>query len=637
MKRPLLLSSLAALLLLTSCNTQWEGAEKGEANLVSVDLAVCVGTAVATKGDPSVITEMSQRFRGMTDVTLLSFDVRRDIEGSDVSIFHPSYLPDISEDLDTVALSGEIYAKGLLENNHAHLYPSSEVNIMGGTSALLAYGHPPQTDAETLVEKLHLNGALTANGLGEQPTLRSASDISFSPVKIYDGRFPAEAGRIATVLNRIVAQASHTASYYYFVANEPKTGSVSVTWDETIDDDALQRYFKWITNDGNLISECGFNIETMITYIYRRLKDYTNTDSDPVEHLAVSGIYDAYKDITGTTPLTYGDLYRDLRDTLVNRIEGLVADGVLAIGEERSIHFTNPSLTSYPTQYGIPDGIAVIRWHGISYSPASDILDGVASMSSFCYPPELWYYANSTISTASSDRTDEYSSSRNPRWTDILGTYRTGKVIRGDTESVALDKPMQYSCAMLVASVRATSVNLDDADGDAYTYITLNGTNMPVTGVIIGSQRELNFDFTPKENATDYCMYDNCITGINLMRAANDDVAPMFRSLVSQTPDGDPVYFCLELRNDTGRSFTGADGIVLPGSKFYMLGLIELPDDNSFAQAFQQDYTTRIHCTIPSLAQAHICIPDLSQPNLDLGLQININWTESTPSYLILY
>ena len=92
---------LAATLLLPACDKNQTGAEGNKAKTVSVNLAVCVGSSVATKGDPTVITEMSQRFRGMTDVTLLPFDVHRDIEGSDVSIFHQSNLPDILAQKDT--------------------------------------------------------------------------------------------------------------------------------------------------------------------------------------------------------------------------------------------------------------------------------------------------------------------------------------------------------------------------------------------------------------------------------------------------------------------------------------------------------------------------------------------------------
>lgn len=630
---------LAATLLSTACNKSALGSEGETAGTVRVNLAVCVGASVITKGDPSVITEMSQRFRGMTDVTLLPFDVRRDIEGSDVSIFHQSNLPDILAEIDTNAIKGEAYSQGLLEGNHAHLYPSTQVTLMGGTSALLAYGHPPQTDAETEIERRHINGALTANGLGVMPKLRSASDISFSPVTIYEGSYPAEAGQISNILNKIVAQASHTADYYYFIANAPKHGYTSVNWNENIEEPYLRRYFKWITNDGNLVSASGATVEYMLTYLYKRLKEYTNSDSEQYEHITASGIYLAYKDQAGTTPLTYSNLYKDLRDTIVNRIEALASGSnpPITIDNDRSIRFTNNNLHIFPSAYGIPDGAAVMRWYGQGFSPASTPLDGVAGISTFCYPPELWYYANSTISTSSIDRTGEYSSSRNPLWSDILGTHRTGKVIHGNTASVALDKPMQYSCAMLIASVRATSTNLDDGDGDPSTFVTLNGTNMPVTGVIIGSQRELNFDFTPKANATEYCMYDNCISGINLMRTANEDTAPMFRSLVSQTPVGEHVYFALELRNDTGKSFVGADGTVPPGCKFYMIGLIDLPYDDSFSEVFQQDYTTRINCTISSLENAHIGIPNLDHPSLNLGLQLNVNWIESTPGYLILY
>ena len=97
------------------------------------------------------------------------------------------------------------------------------------------------------------------------------------------------------------------------------------------------------------------------------------------------------------------------------------------------------------------------------------------------------------------------------------------------------------------------------------------------------------------------------------------------------------MYFCLELRNDTGKAFTGADGLVLPGAKFYLLGTIELPSDGSFTRVFEKDHVTQINCTVSSLTEARTAVPDLEHPNLTLGVRVDINWIMATPSFLVLY
>ena len=263
------------------------------------------------------------------------------------------------------------------------------------------------------------------------------------------------------------------------------------------------------------------------------------------------------------------------------------------------------------------------------------MLDGVAPLSSFCFPPCLWYFANTTLSTSSSDRDDIYTSSRY-HWSDLLSEYRSGKVVYSDTQAVALDDPLQYSCGVLIATVRASAERLETAGLSGQT-VDAGGTNFPVTGVIIGGQRSMRFDFTPQRGGTDYFLNDKCISGVYLRNAADKESAPSFKTLVSQTLDGEEIYFCLELRNDSGAAFSGADGIILPGSKFYLVGNIPLPEDDSYARIFQKDHATTLNCLITSLAEARNAIPDLEHPNLSMGLQVSVNWIQSTSSYIVMY
>lgn len=618
MKRvfPILICVLAAL----SCTRGGGGEPHVQDELVSVQLALRVGAerpADPAKGNPSVITEMNEVFRGIEYVTLVPFQVQRTIQEGDRSVFHPSYLPGISS---------------LIAGNHAFLYTKEEVALPGGTASVLAYGLSPEADAATEIEKMHLNGALEPVGLGALPELRHAGDIGFRPVKIYSGGLPAEAQTIADILTAVVGQATVTTDYYYYALSEWKSGQAVIVWDEHVADQRLADYFNSITDEGRLTTGAGRNVEYMLTRLYRLMSDFESFETIPYEHSAYGQVYPAYKTIGGSEPLTWADLYDGLAALITGRIEALRDAGTLNISGTGEVTFADEALSVYPSAYGLPEGAAVVRWDGIQYNPVSQELDGVAPLSSYCYPPRLWYYANTLLSTSSKDLSAAYDPANVSWQDDILALYRNGHVVHGYTKSAALDNPLQYSCGMLVASVRASSASLTDAAGKS---VALSGNNIAITGVILGGQQNLGYDFTPAGGADSF-LYDSCISGVNLA-AVSAQNAPVFRTLVSQTPDDTPVYFCLELRNDTGESFTGADGNVLPGGKFYLLGTIELPDDGSYERAFEKDCTTRVNCVISSLAEARTAVPDLEHPTLSMGLQLAVNWVEATSSYVILY
>ena len=622
MKRTAFRLLLCIALAFSSCENRG-GGEGDTPALVEVQLALRVGgerNAQKAKGNPSIITEMAEGFRGVEGVTLLPFSEQRDILEGDRSCYHPLYMPDITS---------------LIANNHAFLYPSEVVFLPGGTASVLAYGYAPLANAATEVERLHLNGALTQHGMEPMGTYRTAGDIGFSPVPIYGEGIPAQAGEIAGLLSSIVGQASTTTTYYYQELGAWKSGQVAMTWDGQMPDLQLRNYFDWITNGGQLTTGAGHSVEYMLTRLYILLKDYVSYDTAPYEHVGASGRAATYKTMGESLPLTYADLYNGVRDLVVGRIEALRDEGSLTISQAKEVSFADANLSQYPAAYGLPDGAAVLRWDGIRFTPVLQTLDGVAPLDAYCYPPRLWYYANTTLITSGKDLSSAYVS-ENASWTDdILSLYRSGHVVRSYTQSVALEEPLQFGCGMLEVSVRAGSIRLDDADDSPSTYVTPDVSNLPVTGVIVGGQESLGYDFTPC-GGDEYYLYDNCISGV-YVRPVTSSSAPSFRTLVSQTPDNQDIYFCLELRNDTGKAFTGADGLVLPGGKFYLLGSIELPEDHSCERAFEKDHITRVNCTIGSLREARTAVPDLEHPTLSMGLQVGVNWIESTSSYVILY
>lgn len=634
--RAYLLPVLAALSLLAACEK--EGGA-GTADTVPVQLALSVGPKVEslTRGNPAVITEMSASvtFRGMTGVTILPFNVKRAIEANDLSIFSPSRMSDISQTLYTHAVrDGGDYVDGIVENIGAHLYPTGEVSFPSGTASALAYGYAPLAPAADDIRSRHLNGALNASGLGTQSNLRYAGDIHFDPVPILAQGLPDEAQALANLLNAIfVPEVRYQTSFWYDDGTWHEE-TFSLPWDEDIEDTTLRECLQETLNGGKPTPGAGRSVEYIISRLYRRLKTRTVQNTTPVEFTRGGMVYTAMKEEGGSAPLTWGELYNGLTNVITARIEALNG-GALSISNTYEVTIANASRRNYPGSLGLPDGAAILRWNGTRFYPveatADDSAEGIAPVSDYCYPPRLWYFANSTLSTSSSDKSSFYSSSR-AQWTDVLGEYRYGKTVSGSTEAVALDQPLQFSCGMLVATVSAADGELDDGDGDASTTVPVRSTTFPVTGIIIGSQQQLNFDFTPTGGKS-YSLYDDCISGVYAKPVAQD-AADSFRTFVSQTPAGENVYICLELRNDSGQTFVGADGIVLPGSKFYLVGNIMLGDGE--ACVFLKDHVTTINCKIASLAEARNTIPNLEQSQIALGIVVSVDWVMSTPGHVIL-
>lgn len=627
-----------ALALLPSCEKQG-GAGKRE--VVPVQLAFCVGPTVEnrTKGNPGVITEMADNvaFRGMTGVTLLPFGANRPVEAGDQTLFYPSRMSDISQYTYSSAIgTGGNYIDGLVQNNGAHLYSPEEVSFPGGTASVLAYGYAPLVPAGNEILTNHLNGALEITGMDNDASGRSAGDIRFEPVPILPDGLPDKAQKLADILNDILVPGIQYQTTFWYLDGTWKEEPISISWNDDIGEATLRECYLETLNNGHFIPGSGRSVEYIISRLYRRLREHVIQDNTPVEYIHGGSVFEAKKQNGGSEPLTWGDLYRGLRDAVTLRIASLHQGPLTVDFLNNSVELADATLRTYPGSLGLPEGAAILRWNGTRFYPVEDTTgesaEGIAPVTSLCYPPRLCYFANSTLSTSSSDRSGSYTSEK-MHWTDILDEYRYGKVVSGTTQAVALDQPLQFSCGMLIATVAVTTDVLDDGDGDPDTTIPVGNSTFPVTGIIIGSQQRLNFDFTPAGGRS-LSLYDNCISGVYAKTVPPQGSPDSFRSFVSQTPAGENVYICLELRNNSGKTFTGADGIILPGGSFYLVGNIELGVGQS--SVFLQDHTTTIHCRISSLAEARNAIPNLEQPHLALGILISASWNMSTPGHVIL-
>lgn len=281
---------------------------------------------------------------------------------------------------------------------------------------------------------------------------------------------------------------------------------------------------------------------------------------------------------------------------------------------------------TYPQNVGLPDGAAQLKFEGgaFSYIDSENIGNlSYTSMDRFVYPASLYYTTNTAIKTSTSRLADKYGTD----WKTCLALYNGGGTsVEANTQSVALVNQIQYAVGRFDVAAKFSASSINDNVGESIAVITAEDS-ITLDGILIGGQKNADWQFAPLASSEEYTIYDASVTSTKLGTA---DIASkiMAQSLALPTKAGDNVNFALELTNNTDKAFTGIDGIVPAGAKFYLVGQLVPQEDKAGNQVFAKAYNTKANVTISSLAHAYNCIPDLKNPKLELGLSVNLEWTE---------
>ena len=201
---------------------------------------------------------------------------------------------------------------------------------------------------------------------------------------------------------------------------------------------------------------------------------------------------------------------------------------------------------------------------------------------------------------------------------------------------------INYGVANLATTVKCGAASLPDNTGLTVTdpsefagTVAVPEAGFSVTGLLIGGQpTKVGFDFQPTSNdAFDYTIYDKNLTGIVAM---NGVASAVNYTIVLPNDKGrgvakqEKVNVAIELTNNSGVAFRGADGIIPAGGKFYLVGQLDPKDHNVTNVAnpavFMSDYMTTMNLTIKSLKSAYNTIPDLRSTKLQLGLSVDLEW-----------
>lgn len=294
----------------------------------------------------------------------------------------------------------------------------------------------------------------------------------------------------------------------------------------------------------------------------------------------------------------------------------------------------NSSIASntYPRSLGLPDGAAAIRWTGSQFEVKTTTtqLDNINGINRYTYPAELMFFVDSPIRTSAEEVSKTVYQENTKTWSAFLNDYYNGSnAVNTNTKAVAVENPIQYGVAKLDLTLTGMNTTLSDAKNEVVLNTSM--TTLPLTGVIIGGQHTMGFNMKPQGEQTDVdgrFIYETTVDATSLATEGYKT-----STLVLQSYDNEKVPVILEFENKTGNAFTGKDGTVYPGARFYLIAMADPAGKGTGTYAnrvFTQDYTTTMSMSVTSLAKAYTCMPDLLAPRLEVGVQVVTKWIQAT-------
>lgn len=434
----------------------------------------------------------------------------------------------------------------------------------------------------------------------------STDQIYFDPVSIY--------GDVET----IPEDATTLADALTYIASATAGGA---NW-STFNDPDLKPLFAHFTNYGYDLPGSAASVKQWITALIDAAASFTPGD---------------------------GSVSMKIRDNIVERAhEKLTAIASL----------------NYPHNINLPDGAAALRWSEVEENDVrvkkfvpqlqTTTLDDINSVSRFAYPPALYYRVESDIWASNSkvpfDRCNEMDTwaGEGNSVQSLFTAEGTFTEVTSNTKSVAIQDPLQYAVAQLSLKVKADGDSFTDQEG---TVVDINNgikDLFRLTGVIVGGQRRVGYDFAPLNNSdvdVKFVYDSQLVDDFTLTTTGFDDPsAKVFNTLVLQSYDNEDVNVILEFEYTGANAFKCLNGYVYPNTRFYLVGEVVLsqavlPDglteeekNELKKRVFTQDHTTMILMTVTSLDKAYNVLPSILAQNLEIGVVTTPQWTAAAPS-----
>lgn len=311
--------------------------------------------------------------------------------------------------------------------------------------------------------------------------------------------------------------------------------------------------------------------------------------------------------------------------------------------------------STYPNNINLPDGAVQLSFDAtnkFTYAAESN-LTGIQNLnaSKVCFPASIYYFQSSDLAATAKELETNQWPTTTTKWTAATAPWLKAENTLADgwtasvqptTRSIAMRQNINYGVANLATTVKCGAASLPDNTGLTVTdpsefsgTVAVPEAGFPVTGLLIGGQpTKVGFDFQPTSDAKYVqTVYDKNLNGIV---AKNAESTTTNYTIVLPNDKGrgvakqEMVNVAIELTNNSGVAFRGADGIIPAGGKFYLVGQLE-PKADAFTgvanpAVFMSDYMTTMNLTIKSLKSAYNTIPDLRSTKLQLGLSVDLDW-----------
>ena len=576
--------ALAGLGVMSSCSSDELGNDSttnpGETKAVKTQFALNIPRANGGTRMSDVNTQADKGFLGMKDIRMYSFNAAPAAGSTSTATFK---LADI--------------ASGISESSSSKIY--SDVSVPVGTTHFLFYAHAPQGTTDT--EKF-AKGVLTFTAPATDATATNGISATLVAVKGTDATSETDLLKILNGVAGVNGWATATdgtelKKLYtkYTSAKAGSANSIRLT---------LQSLYN---NLGGIVTGANADAKTVAKAIRAKIEESFNKTTATDGYVTL-----AYKD---------GSAY-----------------------------------STYPNNINLPDGAVQLSFDGtnkFAYAAKSS-LTGIQNLdaSKICFPSAIYYFQSSDLAATAKELDSNEWPTTTTNWTAATAPWLKDASNLADgwtasvqptTRSIAMRQNINYGVANLATTVKCGAASLPDntrltvTDPSEFAgTVTVPAAGFPVTGLLIGGQpTTVGFNFQPaSDDAFDYTIYDNNLTNIVAKNGAASTtnytiVLPNDKGRTA-TEDQNKVNVAIELTNNSGVAFRGADGIIPAGGKFYLVGQLEPKADALTGVAnpavFMSDYMTTMNLTIKSLKNAYNTIPDLRSTKLQLGLSVDLEW-----------
>lgn len=542
----------------------------GPAETVTTHFTLSLDSKQAKTRQMPTVVQQDGSFNGMRDIVMIPFKLNKPSENNIVAT-SPRYgnnieLPQANALPETDEPNS---IKNLNSANNSQLY--KEVAIESGTNAFLFYGEATPASGATKAQ----SGSIISKGFDKD----YPSDISFN-------------------LESIVSTADKTKAGYlmdYLTAIANTTG-----WEATTAEpmSVLRQDFISMTAGSSA------NVLAMVQDLYFTLSKNTDDLSKNISDVIVQHEYQQSK-----------------------RCVTSAAEGILTFDE---------ALSGWPTLQGLPDGSVQIEWNeaGKKFVEKAGDNAGLQITASeyahYAFPASLYYMTSSKIKVSGKSIAEKYK--EEGAWDVLLNEYETdnGTVVL-TTRSIALKTPVDYAVARMDTKVWIEGTSLTDYNGKETPYADKDSKPLfPVTGILVGGQRTVDFLFQPMETGhAEYTIYDNDVPDDWFLTTENAKTNHTLLFPSYGQADNGKVRVALEIQNNS-QDFSGTGGKLIPlGCKFYLVAELNAKGETDVGErVFLNDRITTVHFKVSSLKEAYNVIPDLRLPELELGLGVNISWNE---------